>query len=314
MYTSFKEFHDNLNEAKFVAKRKYTDRHPEEVMSTNAPIRNKVLEFLNDKGSVSHEEFREFLLSLSEDKSRTASWSWVRKNSDLIDRYVNENGEVSYLLTKRGKRIFELSKKLVESTENEDFTEISEKTIKLLNEKGITPHLEINSERAEDECEGNVFSGDLHAEFKDIVVVLGEPAMRTPKRCEWYLFDKKTKLAYTIKNKDGVRYRQAKGVPFEVWCNTASRGFNAASFIQSLIDVEIDWVKVGENRNLFIKAKTINERIEDFSELIEEGTKEEYEKFFREKLKKYGVESPADLSEEEKKKFFNEIKKEWDKE
>ena len=43
----------------------------------------------------------------------------------------------------------------------------------------------------------------------------------------------------------------------------------------------------------------------------EAGQNKEYEKFFQDKLKEYGVESPADLSEEEKKKFFNEIKKEW---
>jgi len=41
------------------------------------------------------------------------------------------------------------------------------------------------------------------------------------------------------------------------------------------------------------------------------GNKEEYQAFFKEKLKKFDVESPADLSEEDKKKFFNEIEKEW---
>ena len=38
----------------------------------------------------------------------------------------------------------------------------------------------------------------------------------------------------------------------------------------------------------------------------------EYEDFFKAKLAEYGVESPADLSTEEKRKFFNEIEKEWD--
>ena len=42
-----------------------------------------------------------------------------------------------------------------------------------------------------------------------------------------------------------------------------------------------------------------------------EGSKEEYQKFFDKKLKKYGVKSPEELSDEEKKKFFNEIDKEW---
>ena len=34
-------------------------------------------------------------------------------------------------------------------------------------------------------------------------------------------------------------------------------------------------------------------------------------KFFAGKQKKYGVKSPADLSDEKKKKFFNEIEKDW---
>ena len=46
-------------------------------------------------------------------------------------------------------------------------------------------------------------------------------------------------------------------------------------------------------------------------ESIQEGSKEEYQKFFDKKLKKYKVSSPAELSDEEKKKFFDEIDKEW---
>ena len=34
-------------------------------------------------------------------------------------------------------------------------------------------------------------------------------------------------------------------------------------------------------------------------------------KFFAGKLKKYGVKSPSELSDEEKKKFFSEIEKDW---
>lgn len=42
-----------------------------------------------------------------------------------------------------------------------------------------------------------------------------------------------------------------------------------------------------------------------------EGDKEEYKKFFQEKLKKYGVKSPNELDDEKRKKFYNEIEKEW---
>ena len=51
--------------------------------------------------------------------------------------------------------------------------------------------------------------------------------------------------------------------------------------------------------------------MKDFKSFMLEGSKEEYQKFFDKKLKKYGVNSPEDLSDEEKKKFFNEIDKEW---
>lgn len=37
----------------------------------------------------------------------------------------------------------------------------------------------------------------------------------------------------------------------------------------------------------------------------------EYQKFFNKKLEKYGVKSPDELSDEEKKKFYNEVDKEW---
>ena len=42
------------------------------------------------------------------------------------------------------------------------------------------------------------------------------------------------------------------------------------------------------------------------------GGKEAYQKFFNAKLKKYGVKSPAELDDDEKKKFYNEIDKEWE--
>ena len=44
-------------------------------------------------------------------------------------------------------------------------------------------------------------------------------------------------------------------------------------------------------------------------EILEE--KSDYDEFFKKKLEKYGVKSPEDLSDEDKKKFFGEIDKEW---
>jgi hypothetical protein len=37
----------------------------------------------------------------------------------------------------------------------------------------------------------------------------------------------------------------------------------------------------------------------------------EYQEFFKGKLKEWDVKSPADLSDDEKKTFFDEIDKEW---
>ena len=49
-----------------------------------------------------------------------------------------------------------------------------------------------------------------------------------------------------------------------------------------------------------------------FKELVlDEGTKAEYKAFFDKKLKKFGVKSPSGLSDDDKKKFFDEIDKEW---
>ena len=46
---------------------------------------------------------------------------------------------------------------------------------------------------------------------------------------------------------------------------------------------------------------------------VNEGSKEEYEKFFKAALKKFGVDSPADFkSDEEKKKFFDYIDKNYE--
>ena len=43
---------------------------------------------------------------------------------------------------------------------------------------------------------------------------------------------------------------------------------------------------------------------------MSEGSKEEYQKFFDGKLAKWKIKSPAELSDEDKKKFFDEIDKE----
>ena len=52
--------------------------------------------------------------------------------------------------------------------------------------------------------------------------------------------------------------------------------------------------------------------VEDYDELSEEEGDTKYQKFFRKALEKFGVDSPADFkSEEEKKKFFNYVDKNY---
>ena len=46
-------------------------------------------------------------------------------------------------------------------------------------------------------------------------------------------------------------------------------------------------------------------------ENLNEGLKEDYQAFFKKKLEKFGVGSPAELKGDDIKKFFNEIKDEW---
>ena len=65
-------------------------------------------------------------------------------------------------------------------------------------------------------------------------------------------------------------------------------------------------VKGGDGRRTGVNKVTEEE------DEIDEGSAEEYEKFFRAALKKFKVDSPADFkSDEEKKKFFDYVDKEY---
>ena len=57
----------------------------------------------------------------------------------------------------------------------------------------------------------------------------------------------------------------------------------------------------------------LREKEEEKSNIISEKDKElDYKTFFAQKLKKYGVTEPDELSDEDKKKFFDEIENEWE--
>lgn len=54
--------------------------------------------------------------------------------------------------------------------------------------------------------------------------------------------------------------------------------------------------------------------MKSFKEIFETDNKKgkDYDDFFQAKLKKYGVDSPDKLSDEDRKKFFDEVDAGWD--
>ena len=62
---------------------------------------------------------------------------------------------------------------------------------------------------------------------------------------------------------------------------------------------------MGKFRDWLREAETKNEKSEQTEQT-------EYQKFFAKKLEKFGVKSPAELSDEDKTKFFDEIDAEWE--
>ena len=57
--------------------------------------------------------------------------------------------------------------------------------------------------------------------------------------------------------------------------------------------------------------REVQKKLKEKNVSEEEGDKDEYMKFFSDTMKKFGVKSPAELSDEDKKKFFNQIDKGW---
>lgn len=99
-------YEDFLNEGIHIVKRKYTDSHPEKRVSDYAPVRERVLSFLKEKGTVSSEELKEFFKLMNEETGRKTGIGWIKANSHLVT--VKESGGKStYQLSKEGKRIHE---------------------------------------------------------------------------------------------------------------------------------------------------------------------------------------------------------------
>ncbi len=96
---------ENINEAKKVSiKRKYTDSHPSINVQNYAPVREKVLSFIGEKGTVDHKQILEFLRGMNEQHSKKTSMRWVKRNSKYIKEYESK-GTKNYKLTELGKRV-----------------------------------------------------------------------------------------------------------------------------------------------------------------------------------------------------------------
>ena len=97
-----------------------------------------------------------------------------------------------------------------------------------------------------------------------------------------------------------------------------NKGWTVAESIENSVlriwQTAADEMKVEEKKSYEIGTDDYREYLERLTpgETIKEGTKEEYQKFFNAAMKKFKIDSPADLkSDEEKKKFFDYIDKNY---
>lgn len=104
MSNYFPTFREFLNEARIVVKRQYTEQHPAKAVSDYAPVRERILSFINEKGTVSRSQLLEFIRGFNEATGRTTSAGWINKNSNYFN--VKEaNGTKYYSLSKLGERV-----------------------------------------------------------------------------------------------------------------------------------------------------------------------------------------------------------------
>jgi len=97
-------FDDFINEGKVTVKRKYTDKYPQREVSSNAPIREKILSFVKEAGRVSHEELMEFIAGMNEENGGSTSRKWVNKNTQYF-HITEKNGVKTYRLSSLGERV-----------------------------------------------------------------------------------------------------------------------------------------------------------------------------------------------------------------
>jgi len=100
------DFNKYLLESKTIPlKRKYGER-PTIMASINGPVRNKVLSFVAESGSVSKRELKEFILGLKENRSNLAAANMFLKRNAKYFITENRNGITYYKLSDLGRRLF----------------------------------------------------------------------------------------------------------------------------------------------------------------------------------------------------------------
>jgi hypothetical protein len=107
---NFAEF---LNEGKVMLKRKYTEAHPAKHVFTYAPVREKILSFVKEKGEVSHDEMMEYVKGINEETGGNTSRKWLTKNAQYFT-IKEKNGEKTYKLSSLGEKVHSAINKLNE--------------------------------------------------------------------------------------------------------------------------------------------------------------------------------------------------------
>lgn len=100
------DFDDFIAEGHIVVKRQYTKLHPEKKVGSVAPIREKILSFLAEKGSVNKDQMMEFINGLNEENGGNTTRKWLNKNAHLV-AVTKKNETITYSLSKLGKRLHE---------------------------------------------------------------------------------------------------------------------------------------------------------------------------------------------------------------
>lgn len=76
-------------------------------------------------------------------------------------------------------------------------------------------------------------------------------------------------------------------------------------------DINADWQKMLSDVQSDLKRVMVSDGDLKEDECDESEVQDAYREFFRAKLEEFGAKSPAELSEDQKKDFFNQIKAEW---